>query len=455
LTDAGFDHTVLSEFRSRLLEGNAELLLLDTLLLRCQELGLLKKRGRQRTDSTHVLAAVRVLNRLERVGETLRAALNALAVVAPAWLQALAPAEWYLRYGERVENFDLPKTEKARAELATAIAADGQKLLAALEAETEQSWLREVPAVKTLRRVWEEQYVEREGRLYFRDHQNMPSPADLISSPYDTEARYSTKSGIEWVGYKVHFTETCEDERAPHLITNVETTPATTPDDNMLAQVHESLQKRALLPAEHLVDKGYTDAKALVDSKQKYGVEIVGPVAEDPSWQARSAEGFDKSQFQVDWERKTVTCPAGKQSVSWLPSTYPQNGMKWEARFSRQDCSPCCFRAQCTRAKVEPRIIGLQEREHYEALQARRQQQKTEEFQKQYAVRAGVEGTHAQALQRCGLRQCRYIGRAKVHLQHVLTAAALNLARIADWWTGTIRAAARRSRFAALRPVLA
>jgi transposase len=424
-------------------------------LARCRELGLLQKRGRQRTDSTHVLAAVRVLNRLERVGETLRAALNALAVVAPTWLQALAPAEWYRRYGERVENFDLPKTEKARAELATVMAVDGQKLLAALDAETEQSWLREVPAVKTLRQVWEEQYVEREGRLCFRDHQNMPSPAELISSPYDTEARYSTKSGIEWVGYKVHFTETCEDERAPHLITNVETTPATTPDDNMLVQVHESLQKRDLLPAEHLVDKGYTDAETLVESKQKYGVEIMGPVAEDPSWQARSAEGFDKSQFQVDWERKVVTCPAGQQSVSWLPSTYPQNGMKWEARFSRQDCSPCRFRAQCTRAKLEPRIIGLQEREHYEALQARRQRQRTEEFQKQYAARAGVEGTHAQAIQRCGLRQCRYIGMAKVHLQHVLTAAALNLVRIAEWWSGTSRAVTRRSRWAALRPALA
>jgi transposase len=455
LTDPGFDHTVLSEFRSRLVEGKAELLLFDAVRARCRELGLLKKRGRQRTDSTHVLAAVRVLNRLERVGETLRAALNALAVVAPAWLQAMAPAEWYQRYGERVENFDLPKTEKARNELASVMAADGQKLLVALEAETEQSWLREVPAVKTLRRVWEEQYVEHEGRLCLRNSQDMPSPAELISSPYDTEARYSTKSGIEWVGYKVHLTETCDHERAPHLITNVETTPATTPDDNMLAQVHESLQKRDLLPAEHWVDKGYTDAKTLVDSKQKYGVEIVGPVAEDPSWQARSAEGFDKSQFQVDWERKVATCPAGKQSVSWLPSTYPQNGMKWEARFSRQDCGPCPFRAQCTRAKVEPRIIGLQAREHYEALQARRQQQKTEEFQRQYAARAGVEGTHAQAIQRCGLRQCRYIGMAKVHLQHVLTAAALNLVRIADWWTGTLRAATRRSRFAALRPVLA
>ena len=251
LTDAGFDHTVLSEFRARLVEGQAEQLLLDALLARCRELGLLKKQGRQRTDSTHVLAAVRVLNRLERVGETLRAALNALTIVAPAWLQAIAPAEWYPRYGERVENFDLPKTEKARSELASVIAGDGQKLLAALDAE--QNWLREVPAVKTLRRVWEEQYIEHEGQLCFRDSKDMPSPAELIVSPYDAEARYSNKRSVEWVGYKVHVTETCDDDRTPHLITNVEATPATTPDDNMLAPVHESLQKRDLLPAEHLV----------------------------------------------------------------------------------------------------------------------------------------------------------------------------------------------------------
>ena len=455
LTDPGFDHTVLSEFRSRLVEGKAELLLLDALLAHCRELGLLKKRGRQRTDSTHVLAAVRVLNRWERVGETLRAALNALAVVAPEWLQTFAPAEWYERYGARVENYDLPKTEQGRLTLAAVIGTDGRRLLHAIDGARDQSWLREVPAVKLLRRVWAEQYVEHEGQVRWRAAKDMPSPADLIASPYDAEARYSNKRSVEWVGYKVHLTETCDDERAPHLITNVETTPATTPDDNMLEPIHQSLEGRDLLPAEHLVDKGYTDSETLVESKQRYGVEIIGPVADDPSWQARSAEGFDKSQFQVDWERKVVTCPAGHQSVSWLPSTYPQNGMTWEVRFSRKDCSPCAFRAQCTRAQVEPRLIALQERGHYEALQVRRQQQKTEEFQKRYAARAGVEGTHAQAIQRCGLRQCRYVGIAKVRLQHVLTAAALNLVRIADWWTGTKRAATRRSRFAALRPILA
>jgi transposase len=253
LTDPGFDHTVLSEFRSRLVTGRAERLLLDLLLDRLRDLGLIKPRGRQRTDSTHVLAAVRVLNRLERVGETLRAALSELAVMAPDWLQALAPPEWYQRYGSRVENYGLPKTDTARHELAGVIAADGEKLLAALDAATDRPWLAQVPAVVTLRRVWAEQYAGDPGQLRWREVQEMPPPAELITSPYDPEARYSTKRAVEWVGYKVHLTETC-DEELPRLVVNVETTPATTPDDNMLDVVHASLRGRDLLPGEHLAD---------------------------------------------------------------------------------------------------------------------------------------------------------------------------------------------------------
>ncbi len=125
LTDPGFDYSVLSEFRARLLDGEADQVLLDLLLTKLQDLGLFKARGRQRTDSTHVLAAVRKLNPLERVGETLRAALNSLVVVAPEWLQAVAPEAWYERYGRRVENYQFPKTETARQDLAKVIGADG------------------------------------------------------------------------------------------------------------------------------------------------------------------------------------------------------------------------------------------------------------------------------------------------------------------------------------------
>jgi transposase len=141
LTDPGFNHTVLSEFRSRLVQGPAQRQILDTLLDLLGELGLIRERGRQRTDSTHVLAAVRVLNRLERVGQTMRAALNDLAVLAPEWLQALAPPEWYPRYGRCVENYHLPKTDAARDELARVIAADGEWLLAAVDAASDQPLL--------------------------------------------------------------------------------------------------------------------------------------------------------------------------------------------------------------------------------------------------------------------------------------------------------------------------
>jgi transposase len=187
LTDPGFDHTVLSEFRSRLVHGPAERQLLDTLLNRCRELGLIRERGRQRTDSTQVLAAVHVLNRLERVGETLRAALNDLAVMAPDWLQALAPPEWYQRYGRRVENYHLPKTDAARAELARVVAADGEKLLAAVDAATDQPVLAQIPAVVIMRRVWAEQYTGEPGQLRWREVKDLPSPAELISSPYEAQ----------------------------------------------------------------------------------------------------------------------------------------------------------------------------------------------------------------------------------------------------------------------------
>ena len=450
LGNPGFDHTVLSEFRTRLIGGHAELVLLNALLGRSQELGLFRPRGRQRTDSTHVLAAVRVLNRLERVGETLRAALNSLAVVTPDWLRSIAPIAWYERYGSRVENYGLPKTEAARRELAAAIAADGQLLLQTIDAAVEQPWLQQIPAVQVLRQVWAEQYVKEGGRLRWREVKEIPIPAEMISSPYDAEARYSSKRSVEWVGYKVHLTETC-DADTPHLITNVETTPAASPDDLMLGVVHASLATMARLPAEHLVDKGYTDSHVLVDSQREYGITIVGPVADDPSWQAQAGSGFAKGDFIIDWDARTATCPSGKQSLSWLinpDATKPETAV---VRFSRRDCSPCPVRSQCTRRQVEPRELVLQPRVEHEALQAARRHQQTEDFKVQYAARAGIEGTHAQAVRRAGLRRSRYIGLAKTRLQHIATAAALNLVRINEWCSGTPLAKTRISRFAALQ----
>jgi len=159
-----------------LVAGQAEQQLLDRLLEPRQKQGLFQAGGRQRTDSTHILATVRDLNRLERVGETLRAALNSVAVVAPDWSQMRALPEWYERYGRRVENYSLPKTDTARQALAATIGCDGQRLLEAIDTADKHCWLEKVPAVQTLRRVWAEQYIEREGTWVWRPVKDMPAP---------------------------------------------------------------------------------------------------------------------------------------------------------------------------------------------------------------------------------------------------------------------------------------
>jgi transposase len=455
LTDPGFDHTVLSEFRSRLVEHDVGTRLFDTLLDHLRGRGLLKTRGRQRTDSTHVLAAVRVLTRLERVGETLRAALNALAIVAPAWLRAVAPAQWYASYGHRVEQYRLPQSEHARAERAAEIGADGQRLLAAIEAAPNdlRAVLAQVPAVHVLRRIWDEQYVEKNGTLVWREREEIAAPAEMTHSPYDPEARYSAKGETTWVGYKVHLTETCDVDQ-PRLIVHAETTPATTPDDNMLDTIHAALRERDFLPAEHLVDSGYTDAELLERTPREYGVAVIGPVANDGSWQARTEGAFDQSCFTMDWERGVATCPQGKTSISMGRRMHPTQGERWEVRFSRHDCTPCPFRARCTHARVGARLLNFMPREQHEALLAARQRQDTADFRERYAARAGIEGTVSQAVRHCDLRRCRYIGIAKTHLQNVLTATAINAVRAAEWIAGQSPAPTRQGAFARLQPAL-
>src|SRR5256712_11881514 len=162
LTDPGFDFSVLCEFRDRLLAGSAAALLLDKLLTRCRTMGLLTVRGQQRTDSTHVLAAIRVMNRLELVAETLRAALNALATVAPTWLQAITPLAWYERYSRRIEESRLPKATTEREAYAHTVGEDGFMLLDAVEAAEVPKEVRELPILESLRRTWQRHY-ERMG----------------------------------------------------------------------------------------------------------------------------------------------------------------------------------------------------------------------------------------------------------------------------------------------------
>ena len=408
LTDAGFDFSILSDFRARLVAGEAEHLLLDALLEHCQAAGLVKPRGRQRTDSTAVLAAVRALNRLDLVGETLRHALEALAVAAPAWLRAQAPPAWYDRSRARLETGRRTLTAAQRDALAASIGADGRRRLRAVGDPAAPAWLRELPAVQTLRQVWlQNDHAPEDPRAgpRPREARDQPPKARAIASPYDPDARFHTKRATAWTGDTVHLTETGDDD-APHLITQVTTVPASTNDVAVTTEIQADLAARDLLPEEHLVDTGDVSGQHLLTSELAYGVEMVGPVLLDTSWQATADEGFDLTRFAIDWERQRVTCPQGKTSLPWTPAArddYPF----FQVRFAKGDCRACPVRARCTRAATRPRQLSLRPREEHAALQLARERQATGAFAARYRRRAGVEGTIAQGVRDCGMRRAR------------------------------------------------
>jgi transposase len=280
LRDTGFDASVLSEFRARLLTDDQTDRLLHQMLERLRSQGLLVQGGRQRSDATCVVAAARELNRLELVAETMRAALEALAAAAPTWLVALAPDEWYERYGQRASDYRLPQAKPARAALAVTVGADGFVLLEAVHATDTPGWLRQVPAVQILRAVWIQQYYRDRHGLRWRGKGEQPPAALAIDSPYDPDARYGIKRGVGWRGYKAHFTETCEPER-PHLIVHVATTVATTADVETMPARHADLAHLELLPDEHLVDAAYVSVDGVLDARADHGVELVGPLPPD------------------------------------------------------------------------------------------------------------------------------------------------------------------------------
>jgi transposase len=447
LMDPGFDYSVLSEFRSRLVAGGAEEQLLDLLLSLCRERQLLQGQGRQRTDSTHVLAKVRALNRLGCVGETLRAALNTLAVAHPRWLRLYCPMEWLERYGTRMDEYRLPSAETERRAYAEQIGRDGHALLEALASAGAPSGLPELPAVESLRRVWIQQFYVEEGAVRWRSAaEGLPPSSLFISSPYDAEARYACKRTTSWVGYKVHLTESCDDER-PHLITHVETTAAPVADGSAIEPIHQALEARELLPRLHIVDTAYVDAELLLSSERAYGVDLLGPTLRDRRWQAKAAQGFAASDFVVDWERKKATCPAGKESIEWRAAVNHGTNHVIKIKFAITDCRRCAHRSACTRSNPPHRSLTVRPKEQYLALQAARARATGADFAAEYRRRAGIEGTISQGVRGMPLRRSRYIGHAKTHLQHIGTAAAINLVRIAAWLAGEDPETTRQSAF--------
>lgn len=312
------------------------------------------------------------------------------------------------------------------------------------------SWLRQIPAVESLEKIWENQYRLEDGELLWREAKELPRAGERLDSPHDPDARYGNKRSKTWSGYKLHLTETC-DEDLPRIVTRVGSTPAHLSDVSQTQEVHEDLHRRGLLPKEHVADAGFVDADLLVKSALEHGVDLIGPVRPNVGWQARTEGAYDISRFIVDWEDQKVTCPEDKQSRSWKPVVDAWGNADIVVRFSSKDCRECKSRPLCTRSKDKFRHLTLlPNKEEHEALQAARLRQKAPEWKSKYEGRAGIEGAFSRAVSLLGVRRARYRGQQKVSLEHVLTAVALSILWVMEWLGGISPPKRRVSAFARL-----
>lgn len=444
LEDTGFDFSVLSEFRDRLeVDGRADELF--AVMLEClQGRGLVRRGGRVRTDATHVLAAVRLLNRMELAGESVRAALEQLAAQAGDWLGPRIAAGWDLRYGRRAEAGRLPAGEGERVAWAEQTGRDGQALLEAVDGEPAQGpWghLRELGAVRVLREVWRQQYRhdQREDRLVWRSREWLQPGSERILSPYDVDSRWSCKRAVEWQGFKLHVSEAC-DQDLPHLVLAVRTTAATLNDHEALDDVHQDLAGRDLAPELHFVDGGYSGVELIAQALEQ-GITLIGPVGLDNSWQARAKQGYDRDSFHIQWDQQRAVCPQGRTGKLWINA----DGSGAKAQFARQDCGACPAKALCTGSRAG-RALALPARDQHELQLRLRKEQQGKAWQTLYNTRAGVEGCISRAVRSHGARRTRYRGIERTHVQHVLTACAMNAAVAADWHARGNNPARPRSR---------
>jgi transposase len=297
--------------------------------------------------------------------------------------------------------------------------------------------------------VWIQHFYVDDGRVCLREKKDQPPAARLITSPYDPEARCSTKRDTTWIGYKTHLTETC-DVDTPSLIINVETRPATEPDHDVTGIIHDHLVEKGYGPAEHFVDQGYMSVDHLVRAQADADIDLMGAVPDDNSWQARQG-GHDSRRFIIDWDNERAICPQGHTSCSWsLAHTRSQRPVV-KIKFRHVDCATCPVIALCTDNREKRRTLTiLAPQTHFQAQQDARQRQQTAAFKDACTVRAGVEGTISQVACALGARRSRYRGIDKTHLQHLGVAAAINLLRVVDWLNEVPRAKTPKSRFARL-----
>lgn len=418
----GFHYSDLSNFRKRLLEHQAERLIFDKVLEWVRSLGFLKKYGKQRSDSTHLLGCVERLTRLELVWETLRLGLRAVEKEAPQWYAQVIPGAFHEAYNTRQSDWRLSKQEVQEQMQKTG--GDGFWLLDRLEKSApQQVW--DLPEIETLRTVWQQQFRREEdsGETYVRPPSGRGKGRNLVVSPHDPDARWSEKRGKDWVGYRLQVTETAEDGVTQQFITDVNVVAANQDDSEVVDDIQERLIEQDLKPQEHDVDQGYTSGANLAHSADR-GIELLGPVAGDT---AGKPEGFRQCDFVLDFDTQQAICPQGKTSLAWYERPQKDGYVGAEIQFKTQ-CDGCIDRARCAPGKCGR---TLKVSPYYQIMRERRAEQETAAFKEKLKRRSAIEGTISELVRAHGARRARYRGQDKVRLQALFTAAAANLKRLA------------------------
>jgi len=416
LTWDGFHFSSLSTFRERLIEHEAEQLVFEKVLTWLRQAGYLKKKGKQRTDSTHVIGRVAHLSRLELVWETLRLALHEMEKASPTWYMQTIPASFDDSYRKRQHDWRINKNDVAR--YLQQVGQDGCWLLGQLGPSTPVKVL-EADAVVTMRQVWQQQFICAAGETQTR---TKVKGKEIIISAHETEARWSRKRSTEWEGYKLHVMETVEREGDVAFITDIMTTTANTGDSEVVDEIQTRLQERNLLPDELYVDQGYVSGPNLAHSHDA-GVTLMGPAPADVG---KKPQGYRQADFTINLSKKTAICPLGNQAVEWFPITMPDGYVGAKVNFGRQ-CLTCPARPLCAPGKSGR---NLEVNPYLSFLQERRAEQQTEVFHLQMKQRAAIEGTLSACVRKNGARRARYRGLAKTRLQHLLMGAAINLKRL-------------------------
>ncbi len=422
LTYRGFHPTVLVYFRDRLEEKEAERVIFDGVVELLVEMGLVKRKGKQRIDSTHVLGYVKEMSRLECAVETMRLALEALEEVVPSAERGEFWGRLWALYVQSEVDWRLSKSEHQSRY--RQCGRDMEELLGWLKGKP--SMWSELEAVKLLRRVFEEQFEVVEGEV----HPTGKRPSRSVQNPHDPDAHFADQGKKQWVGYKVQVVESVDPnepakvkgEPTDNFITEILTTEAAQGEMAGLAEALKRQQNQhGIKPQALYADGGYVTEKTLTEAEQS-GMELLGPTRPDPH-----PGPYNADAFSVDIEVHQAICPQGNVSTQWSRIRDAYMGTEYYRIEWGNQCDSCPVQNQCTRSKSGRRIlvVGLR----HDLVEKRRKEMREAEFSKNMHARNGIEGTHSELVRGHGLRRTKYRGLSRVSLSHYLMGAACNVKR--------------------------